>query len=92
MSFWELIIANPNGGQWASFSYVCPSWLKPLVTPLTRMRGTLFRLTAKEVTPARCPKNKVGLGPRAAKSIPANYCKLLIFKIPATGRPMLNWQ
>jgi len=24
MSFWELIIAYPNGGQWAPFSYVSP--------------------------------------------------------------------
>jgi len=34
MRFWELIIAYPNGGQWAPFSYVCPPWLKSLVTPL----------------------------------------------------------
>jgi len=34
VSFWELIIAYPNGGQWAPFRKVCPPWLKPLVTPL----------------------------------------------------------
>ena len=34
MSFWELNIAYPNGGQLAPFSYVLPPWLKPLVTPL----------------------------------------------------------
>ena len=34
VSFWELIIAFPNGGQWAHFRKVCPSSLKHLVTPL----------------------------------------------------------
>jgi len=34
MSFWELIIAYPNGGQWAPFSYVFHPWLNPAVTPL----------------------------------------------------------
>ena len=34
MSFWESIIAYANGGSWAPLSYVCPPWLKPLVTPL----------------------------------------------------------
>jgi len=34
VNFWEIIIAFPNGGQWASFSKVCPPWLIPLVTPL----------------------------------------------------------
>jgi len=34
VNFWELIIAFPNGGQWAPFSKVCPPWLKPLATPL----------------------------------------------------------
>jgi len=34
VSFWELIIVYPNGGQWAPFSKVFPPWLKPLVTPL----------------------------------------------------------
>jgi len=24
VGFWELIIAYPNGGQWAPFSKVCP--------------------------------------------------------------------
>jgi len=31
VNFWELIIAFPNGDQWAPFSKI---WLKPLVTPL----------------------------------------------------------
>jgi len=34
VNFWEIIIAFPNGGQWAPFSKVYPHWLKPLVTPL----------------------------------------------------------
>jgi len=39
MNFWEIIIAFPNGGQWAPFSKVCPSWLKSLVTPLVGGRS-----------------------------------------------------
>jgi len=31
---WKLVISFPNCGQWAPFSKVCPSWVKPLVTPL----------------------------------------------------------
>ena len=34
VNFGEIIIASPNGGQWAPFSKVYPPWLKPLVTPL----------------------------------------------------------
>jgi len=34
MSFWELIIAYPNGSQWPSSANFFPPWLKPLVTPL----------------------------------------------------------
>jgi len=34
MSFWELISAYPNGGQWALSAKFCPPWLKPLVTLL----------------------------------------------------------
>jgi len=34
VSFWELIIRYRNGGQQAPFREVCPTCLKPLVTPL----------------------------------------------------------
>ena len=36
VSFWELLIAFPNGCRWVSFNKVCAPWLKPLVTPLIR--------------------------------------------------------
>jgi len=56
MSFWELIIAYSNGGQWAPISYVPPPWLKPLVTPLGR--GSLLGCWAKTcliATPSQQP-------------------------------------
>jgi len=37
VNFVEIIIAFPNGGQWAPLSKVCSPWLKPLVTPLPAM-------------------------------------------------------
>jgi len=43
--FWELIIALPNGGQWALFTKVCPPWLKPLIAPLVLTWTVMYILS-----------------------------------------------
>jgi len=46
VNFWKLIIAFPNGGQWASFSKVCPPGSN---LQLRHWLETLFSINTKEI-------------------------------------------
>ena len=60
VNFWEIIIAFPNGGQWAPCSKFFSPWFKPLVTPLL---GRCNTVCVRRKVPPRLDVNKGGTVP-----------------------------